>query len=85
MRLFRVFTVLLLLLTATPRPAGAGVAAKSLQGVFSSEECESVPELPGASGDRRHLLGTAGPAQQILDGGSRSGRKRETNSYSKFA
>ncbi len=37
-----------LLVAAIPLPAAAGVAAKSLQGLFSSDECEVVPELLGA-------------------------------------
>ena len=48
MRLFRVLSIAWLLITAVPRPAAAGVGAKSLQGLFSSDECEVVPELLGA-------------------------------------
>jgi hypothetical protein len=48
MRLFRVFVITSLLVAAIPRPVAAGVAAKSLQGLFSSDECEVVPELLGA-------------------------------------
>ncbi len=48
MRLFRVFTIVSLLITAIPGPAVAGVGAKSLQGLFSSGECESVPQLIGS-------------------------------------
>ncbi len=47
MRLVRAFAVTALLIAAIPRPAAAGVAAKSLQGLFSSDECEAVPELLG--------------------------------------
>jgi hypothetical protein len=45
MRLFRVFMITSLLAAAVPRRAAAGVAAKSLQRLFSSDECEVVPEL----------------------------------------
>src|SRR5271169_1429906 len=48
MRLFRVFMITSLLVAATSRPAATAVAAKSLQGLFSSDECEMVPELLGA-------------------------------------
>ncbi len=48
MRLFRAFMVTSLLITAIPSNAKAAVGAKSLQGLFSSNECEVVPELPGA-------------------------------------
>jgi hypothetical protein len=47
MRLFRVVLVALLLLTAIPRRAEAGVGAKSVQRLFSPEECEAIPELLG--------------------------------------
>ena len=48
MRLFRVLMIAWLLITAAPRPAAAAVGAKSLQGLFSADECEVVPELLGA-------------------------------------
>jgi len=48
MRLFRVFMITSLLIAGIPRLATAGVGAKSLQGLFSSDECEAVPELLGA-------------------------------------
>lgn len=48
MRLFRVLMIAWLLITAIPRPADARVGAKSLQGLFSSDECEVVPELLGS-------------------------------------
>jgi hypothetical protein len=47
MRLFRMFLVTSLLFTAFPRPAAAGVGAKSVQGLFAPEECEAIPELLG--------------------------------------
>jgi hypothetical protein len=47
MRLFRMFLVTSLLLTAFPRQAGAGVGAKSVQGLFAPDECEVIPELLG--------------------------------------
>ena len=47
MRLFRVLMIAWLLITAAARPASAAVGAKSLQGLFSAEECEAVPELLG--------------------------------------
>jgi hypothetical protein len=43
-----VLLIISLLVPAIPRPAAAGVAAKSLQGLFSSDDCEVVPELLGA-------------------------------------
>jgi hypothetical protein len=48
MRLFRVVLVASLFFTAIPRPAEAGVGAKSVQRLFSPEECEAIPELLGA-------------------------------------
>jgi len=48
MRLFRVLMIAWLLITAAPRPAAAAVGAKSLQGLFSTAECEVIPELLGA-------------------------------------
>jgi hypothetical protein len=48
MRLFRVFLIASLLVAAIPCRAMAGVDAKSLQGLFSPDECEVVPELLGA-------------------------------------
>jgi hypothetical protein len=47
MRLFRMFLVTALLFTAIPRQAEAGVGAKSVQGLFSPDECEAIPELLG--------------------------------------
>jgi hypothetical protein len=47
MRLFRVSLVASLLFTAFPRLAEAGVGAKSVQGLFSPDECEAIPELLG--------------------------------------
>ena len=47
MRLFRAFMIISLLATATPRQAEAGVGAKSVQGLFSTDECEAIPELLG--------------------------------------
>jgi len=38
MRLFRVLMIAWLLITAAARPAAAAVGAKSLQGLFSSDE-----------------------------------------------
>jgi hypothetical protein len=48
MRLLRMFLVTSLLFTACPRPAVAGVGAKSVQGLFAPDECEAIPELLGA-------------------------------------
>src|SRR5271170_3401523 len=48
MRLLRVLTIAWLLITVAPRPAAAAVGAKSLQGLFSTAECEVIPELLGA-------------------------------------
>jgi hypothetical protein len=48
MRLFRLFTITSLLIAGIPRLAVAGVGAKSLWGLFASDECEVVPELLGA-------------------------------------
>ena len=48
MRLFGVVLVASLLFTAIPRRAEAGVGAKSVQRLFSAEECEAIPELLGA-------------------------------------
>jgi hypothetical protein len=48
MRLFRVFMITSLLIAGIPRLAAAAVGAKSLQGLFSSDECEVAPELLGA-------------------------------------
>jgi hypothetical protein len=48
MRLFRLFTIASLLIAGIPRLAVAGVGAKSLWGLFASDECEVVPELLGA-------------------------------------
>jgi hypothetical protein len=48
MRLSRTFVIASLLVAAIPLPIAAGVAAKSLQGLFSSDECEVVPEILGA-------------------------------------
>ena len=48
MRLFRVFMIASLLIAGIPRLAAAAVGAKSLRGLFSSDECEVVPELLGA-------------------------------------
>jgi hypothetical protein len=48
MRLFRLFTITSLLIAGVPRLAVAGVGAKSLWGLFASDECEVVPELLGA-------------------------------------
>jgi len=48
MRLFRVVLVASLLVTAIPRRAEAGVGAKSVQRLFSPEECEAIPELLGS-------------------------------------
>ena len=47
-RLFQLFIITLLLVTIIPRHAEAGVAAKSVQGLFSSDDCEVLPELLGA-------------------------------------
>jgi len=47
MRLFRVFMIASLLIAGIPRLAAAAVGAKSLHGLFSSNECEVVPELLG--------------------------------------
>ncbi len=47
MRLFRACLITSLFFTAIPRHAHAGVGAKSVQGLFSSDECEVVPELLG--------------------------------------
>jgi hypothetical protein len=48
MRLFRLFTITLLLIVGIPRLAVAGVGAKSLWGLLASDECEVVPGLLGA-------------------------------------
>jgi hypothetical protein len=48
MRLFRMVLVASLLFTAIPRQAEAGVGAKSVQRLFSPEECEAIPELLGS-------------------------------------
>ncbi len=48
MRLFRIFMITWLLIAAIPRLTAAGVGAKSLQGLFSPNECEVVPELLGS-------------------------------------
>jgi hypothetical protein len=48
MRLFRVFIITSLLIEGIPGFAAAADSAKSLQGLFSSNECEVVPELLGA-------------------------------------
>ena len=48
MRLFQVFIITALLIVGIPSVATAAVAAKSLRGLFSSDECEVVPELLGA-------------------------------------
>jgi hypothetical protein len=47
MRLCQTFLVISVLFTAMPRRADAGVGAKSVQGLFSPNECEAVPELLG--------------------------------------
>jgi hypothetical protein len=47
MRLFQMLLVTWLLFTAFPRQAEARVGAKSVQALFSPEECEAVPELLG--------------------------------------
>jgi len=47
MGLFRAFLITSLLLTAIPWHTNAAVGAKSVQGLFSSDECEVVPELLG--------------------------------------
>ncbi len=47
MRRLRMFLVSSLLFTAIPRQAEAGVGAKSVQGLFSRDECEAIPELLG--------------------------------------
>jgi hypothetical protein len=48
MRPFRVFLITVLLIAGPPHLSAAAVAAKSLQGLFSPDECELVPELVGA-------------------------------------
>ena len=48
MRLFQVFMITALLIAGIPSLATAAVGAKSLRGLFSSDECEVVPELLGA-------------------------------------
>jgi hypothetical protein len=48
MRLVRTLLVASLLFAAIPREAEAGVGAKSVQRLFSPEECEAIPELLGA-------------------------------------
>jgi hypothetical protein len=47
MRLFQTFLVISVLFTAIPPRADAGVGAKSVQGLFSPNECEAIPELLG--------------------------------------
>ncbi len=47
MGLFRAFMIASLLLTGIPGHTNAAVGAKSVQGLFSSDECELVPELLG--------------------------------------
>jgi hypothetical protein len=47
MRLFRAVLITSRLYTAIPRPVDAGVGAKSVQGLFSPDECEAIPELLG--------------------------------------
>ena len=47
MRLFRVFMIISFLATVTPRQAQAGVGARSVQGLFTPNECEAIPELLG--------------------------------------
>ena len=47
MRPFLAFVIISLLATVTPRQAEAGVGAKSVQGLFSTDECEAIPELLG--------------------------------------
>ena len=48
MRRFQVFMNTALLIAGIPSLATAGVGAKSLRGLFSSDECEVVPELLGS-------------------------------------
>jgi hypothetical protein len=48
LRLFQVFMITALLIAGIPSLATAAVGAKSLRGLFSSDECEVVPELLGA-------------------------------------
>jgi hypothetical protein len=48
MRQLQVFLITSLLIAGMPHLAAAAVGAKSLQGLFSSDECEVVPELLGA-------------------------------------
>ena len=45
MRLFLAFVIISLLATATARQAEAGVGAKSVQGLFSTDECERSPNF----------------------------------------
>jgi hypothetical protein len=45
MRLFQVFMITALLIAGIPSLATAAVGAKSLRGLFSSDEYEVVPEL----------------------------------------
>jgi hypothetical protein len=47
LRLFQVFMITALLIASVPSLAMAAVGAKSLRGLFSSDECEVVPELLG--------------------------------------
>ena len=48
LRRFQVLMIPLLLIAGIPSLATAGVGAKSLRGLFSSDECEVMPELLGA-------------------------------------
>jgi hypothetical protein len=48
MRLFQAFMITVLLIAGIPSLATAAVGAKSLRGLFSSDECEVVPDLLGA-------------------------------------
>jgi hypothetical protein len=47
MHLFRLFTIAALLAGVIPCPAAASNPVKSLQGLFSDQECELVPEFQG--------------------------------------
>jgi hypothetical protein len=48
LRRFQVLMITALLIAGIPSLATAAVGAKSLRGLFSSDECEAVPELLGA-------------------------------------